>query len=116
MKLVEKTIQVVFSETQIQSWRHHETLREVELLNRLREAGIPVSGKLKLRGCTHGRLTLWEEPDDDHGLKYFFRWTGLVEDKPAPRPFDDDDEDNEQVHKLIAVAGRPFEDDDEDEL
>lgn len=58
----------------------HDVLFTIELIQRLKKAGIPVIGILTFRGISHGRMTWYVEEDLDDET-HVFEWTGEVEDE-----------------------------------
>lgn len=55
----------------------HEVLANIKLVEKMREAGIPVIGKLVLSGITHGTLTHHVDEDID-GDTLVYTWQGEV--------------------------------------
>lgn len=55
----------------------HEVLANIKLVEKMREAGIPVIGKLVLSGITHGTLTHHVDEDID-GDTLIYTWQGEV--------------------------------------
>lgn len=64
-------------------WRFNEPLRNISVLQRMRNAGAPMIGAISITGVEHGKLEMWFEDDLDGGV-FVYRWTGTLV-KPAPR-------------------------------
>lgn len=63
----------------------------------LRDAGIPVVGGLEMQGVEHGRLTYYNERNEEGQAMRVYEWTpgpdSAKAKKPVMRSFDDEDDE-----------------------